>query len=96
MTTPNTESMPEGRKLKSALFSRPIANGTLVSAAVGDKGIVEIVPAVVGPGGDWIATDKGQRSDGLGIRQKMFMNGKTHIQRRFVSWSNVDELSYSE
>ena len=91
-----TKPLPEGRKLKTVLFRSPIAQGTLASATVGDKGVESLVPAQLGPDGDWYACDKGQRPDGIGIRQKQHAPTGSYMRRRFVPFTNVDELTYSE
>lgn len=91
-----SDKLPEGRKLKSAVFVEAIASGTLSSVAVGAKEVLDFVPAVLLPDGDWVGADKGQRPDGIGVRQRMFGAGKPYVQRYFVPWANVSSLMYGE
>lgn len=90
------DKLPEARKLKYVVLHQAIDSGNLASLAVGAKDILELVPAQLQADGDWFAIDKGQRADGIGVRQKKFGGGKPFIQRRFIPWANVVELGYGE
>ena len=90
------EKLPEGHRLRTVAFRQAVSNGRYTSATVGERGMVELVPAQLTPDGNWMAIDKGQRVDGIGIREKVFEKGSNRIRRSFVPFVNVDELTYGE
>lgn len=84
----------ETRRLVAAHFVNSVSlSNERTSVAVGVT-CLSIQPAAMQPDGDVVATDKGQRSDGLLVREKGLHNSPT--RRVFVPWSNVRFLQYGE
>lgn len=91
------EKLPESHKLRSVLLRQAVASGTRSSLTVGDKDILSLQPAALGPDGDWYAVDKGQRADGIGVRAKQRSAvGSFSVRRSLIPWSNIDEIGYGD
>lgn len=84
------------RKLLSASFSESIPfDNEAMSVQLG-RNADDIFPAILGPAGDAIQIEKGQRADGLAI-QRRTTNLNTHETlslQVFVPWANVKGLVY--
>jgi hypothetical protein len=90
-----SEELSEGRKLHAVTFVNAVSFGARQSLAVGIN-CESIQPATLKPDGDWMAIDKGQRADGLGIRVRDVSGNNRRIRRYFVAWSNVTDIGYGE
>ena len=78
-----------------ATFHNTIGHGAFKSMATGQT-CDSIVPASLTPDGEWMACDKGQRADGVGIVRTAVSGTRKTVHRYFVPFSNLADLSYAE
>lgn len=86
--------LPEGRKLASVTFNKAVSFAANMSVAVGVT-CLSIQPARLEADGDCVVIEKGQRADGVLIRQSKG-HPRPRVQRMFVPWSNIADLGYGE
>lgn len=89
----NNQTKPERHAIVT--FINSVGHQAHKSLAVGST-CDSIVPAQLLPDCDWVACDKGQRADGLGIVRSVRDGVKSRAVRFFVPFANVADLSYQE
>jgi hypothetical protein len=85
-------------RLVSATFVHSVAFGGESQSVQIGRNVDSLVPGILSADGSAVGIEKGQRADGIILRQRYYdrVTGRRMIRQDFVPWANIRSLSYGE